>query len=98
MSILHIAEGITALRRFPIDRLPPHIKAKAAVYIRQAAAIHDEHINRIERLLNDYARSPLIEPDTSTESEEQTRERLARLKRVEGLYPGVWRGRKSKGA
>ena len=94
----HIAEGILALRRFPIDRLPPRIKGGAVRYISQAINARDERANAIDQILREYARSPLIEVESGPELEARTQERQARLKNAEALYPGNWRApRKGRG-
>jgi hypothetical protein len=94
----HIEEGISALRRFPIDRLPPDIRNKALKYIRQTANMRDDLVNAIEQILREYAKSPLLEEESEPEFEERTRERRASLREVEALFPGNWRGPKSKKA
>jgi hypothetical protein len=92
----HIAEGISALKRFPIDRLPPQIRVRAVSYIKQAAALRDDLVNAVEHILREYAKSPLLDPESGPESEERMRERQAKLKKAQALYPGVWRAPRSK--
>jgi HNH endonuclease len=92
----HIAQGILALRRFPIDRLPQQIKATAVRYISQTINASDELADAIDRILREYARSPLIEVESGPELEKRKRERQARLKKVEALYPGNWRSSRRK--
>ncbi len=94
----HIAEGILALRRFRIDRLPPQVKALAVRYISQAIDASNEMASDIDLLLGEYARSPLLDVESGPELEARTRERQARLKKTEALYPGNWRTpRKGRG-
>jgi hypothetical protein len=50
--------------------------------------------NKIDALLRDFGRSALIDRDNR--SEEEIAKRLSELKRIQGLYPGVWRGRGKK--
>lgn len=83
------ADGVMALRGFRIDRLPPHVKAKAALAIKRAVALAQEAGEDIDALLRDYARSPLDAKDG--ESAQIAAERRAKLKHLEGLYPGAWR-------
>lgn len=87
----HIAEGILALREFHIDRLPANIKGAAVRYIGQAIVARDELANDIDRLLRQYARSPLLEDESGPELAARTQERQARLKAAEALFPGNWR-------
>src|SRR6266849_326487 len=84
----HIAEGILALRRFSIDRLPPHVKGAAVRYIGQAITMRGEIVDSIDRLLRQYARSPLLDVESGSELEARTQERQARMQKAEALFPG----------
>ena len=88
---VHIAEGVLALKRFPIDRLPPSVKGRAVRYIGQAITVRNDLADDIDRLLRDFARSPLIEAEPDPDLEARTQERQARLKKTEALHPGNWR-------
>jgi hypothetical protein len=92
----HIAEGILALRRFPIDRLPPQIRSRALKFINQAVTVRDDLVNAIELVLRESAKSPFLDVESGPELEERTRERQARLKEAEALYPGNWRAPRAK--
>ncbi len=85
----YVAEGVAALRRFHIDQLPPHFKAKAARNIRKAAEVGEELATKIDDILRQFASSPLVGPDP--EAPAAAAERAARLKKMERLYPGAWR-------
>lgn len=92
----HIAEGISALRRFSIDRLPPLIRGRAVKFINQAIIVRDDLVQHIELLLTEYAKSPLLDAESGPDFEKRTQEREARLKNTETLYPGIWRARREK--
>lgn len=89
-----VAEGIRGLLSFPIDRLPKHIRGKAAFAIQRATHADDALGQKIDALLRDYARSALIDPDPDTQ--ERIKARKERLKHIEGLHPGAWRAPRSK--
>jgi len=88
----YVTEGILALRGFPIDRLPPHIKQQAAESIKKAKNMADMLASNIDSLLMKYAQSPLIDPNDSVE-EARITQRNSELKKIEALYPGNWRTR-----
>jgi hypothetical protein len=90
-----VAEGVHALRRFHIDQLPQEVKGRAARTIGQFSAIADQLAADIDRVLRDYARSPLIDPDP--EAEERSRDRAAKLQGIQALHPGTWRAPKRHG-
>jgi hypothetical protein len=85
----HVAEGIIALRRFPIDQLPSHIRGKASSAIKNSTATADGIADRIDAILKANAKSPLVDEDPNANEE-----RLAKQKRIndfQALHPGVWR-------
>lgn len=86
-----IAEGIAALRTFHIDRLPPHIKTQAANAIMNGAKMAESMAKGIDSVLRQYAQSPLIDAEPDPELEARTEERMATLRKMEGLNPGTWR-------
>jgi HNH endonuclease len=92
-----ISQGVLALKRFPIDRLPPQIRAKALQYIKQAVRVDQDLTKAIEHVLRESAKSPLLDEDSAPELQERMRERQARLDETEALHPGIWRKRKAKG-
>lgn len=85
----YVAEGIGALRQFRIDQLPQQIRARAQRSIKEALSVQDEMVESIDSILREAAKSAL----TDSEPEDQARlaERSARLKHLQGLYPGSWR-------
>jgi hypothetical protein len=91
-----ISQGVSALKRFPIDRLPPHIRARAVKYINEALRVDQDLMKAIEHVLRESAKSPLLDQELGPELEERMRERRARLKETEALHPGIWRTRRRK--
>jgi 5-methylcytosine-specific restriction endonuclease McrA len=90
----HIAKGILGLRRFRIDQLPATVRARAVAAINNLTSGAETMSDRVDRVLKDGARSPLLDPDDEKADRKASRdENLSRLK---GLYPGRWRGREHK--
>jgi len=85
--------GILALRKFPIDRLPPTVRGRVPLVIRQAEATQVRIMDQVDDLLREYARSPLIDDDLDPGADARARKRSEALKNIEAIYPGVWRGR-----
>jgi hypothetical protein len=83
------AQGVRGLLSYPIDRLPPEVRAKALVARRSVATMQTKIVSEIEDILMAYARSSVL--DDEPKSEEEIRERAEALKSIEGLYPGNWR-------
>ena len=75
----YVAAGVTALRSFPIDRLPNHIKSQASQAIRTAIQVQGGMADEIDNLLRDYARSPFL--DSGSEEASIAKDRRARLPR-----------------
>lgn len=87
-----IEAGVLALIKLPIDRLPPDVRGKTYGEIKQALTLVDEMEGEIDSLLRQFARSELIDPDQETGK--RGKERLARLKATEALFPGAWSKRR----
>ena len=85
--------GVLSLRKFPIDRIPPGIRGRAVAAINRMQRVASKFESDIDGLLRDFARSALIDPDTSPDAEKKTKERLAKLNELQGLFPGRWRAR-----
>jgi hypothetical protein len=83
--------GVLALRRFPIDQLPPRIRGQAVRNIRQAVSMASQMADAIDALLRENARSQFIDPDPGSEA--RAKERTAKFRQREALYPGSWRAR-----
>ena len=90
----HVAHGIMALRKISIDRLPVGLKGRASAAMRQMLAAGEDIPEMIDELLRQHSKSPLIDPDPETA--ERNQRRNENLKQNEALYPGNWRGRKTK--
>ena len=86
-----VTRGVSALRRVQLDQLPPQIRGRTYVAIKRMERVAEGFENEVDLLLRNFGRSALIDPDTR--SEEEIAERLSELKRIQGLFPGVWRGR-----
>ena len=91
-----VTAGILALSKFPIDRLPNHIKGPAVRAIKQLGEARASTVEAIETLLRDHAKSPYL--DENEEAASSGAERSKKLKEAEALYPGLdWRApRKTK--
>jgi hypothetical protein len=90
----HVAEGIIALRSFHIDQLPPEIKGRALKAINDVTATADGITERIDAILRENAKSPLIDQDPNAERERL--EKQEKLKNLETLHPGSWRKTKPR--
>ena len=86
-----VAEGISALLNFRIDRLPPNARARALKAREQLVASVDSLKDDIDELLRERAKSGLLDPDP--EAEKRFRERTAKLKGYEAIFAGNWRAR-----
>jgi 5-methylcytosine-specific restriction endonuclease McrA len=91
---LYVAEGITALRNLSVDQLPVQIKAQAARAIRSALQTADALTEKIDDLLRSAAASHVVGTNDDGDATAREKERMDRLKQLEGMYPGKWRGRK----
>lgn len=90
-----VAEGIAGLRRFPIDRLPPHIKGRVVSALNSINAVADRIAKEIDEILKSNARSDMIDDDP--EAEARALQRAATMKGQMALFPGDWRApRRSK--
>lgn len=88
-----ITEGILALRNFPLDQLPPHVKGAAARAIRQMTSFAEGFAEGIDQILREQARSPLLDKDPK--ALKASLERAANLKDIEGIFPGgSWRAKR----
>ena len=91
-----LMHGVAGLKNFPIDRLPPQIKAKAARAIDRAVTMVDIVGEQLDEILREYAHSELIDPEEGDDADKRHRERKKALKDLKVLYPGVWLGRNLK--
>jgi hypothetical protein len=84
----YVAEGVRGLRKVPLDRLPPQVKGRALKAQQQAASLATKLADAIDYVLARDAQSPLMEDNAGNEDSE---ERLARLRALERGYRGSWR-------
>ncbi len=87
-------KGISALRKFHIDRLPRQVRSKAIKAINNLETMDKDITNEIDQLLRKYAHSPLV--DDENDSEERQSERTGNLENLKALYPGKWRAPRNK--
>jgi hypothetical protein len=86
-----VREGVYALKGSQIDRLLPDVRGRVFTAIMRAARLGDQLADEIDGLLREAAKSKLIDPDP--QSEERAASRKERMKRLQGLFEGSWRGR-----
>lgn len=91
-----VAEGVRALKKFRIDQLPPNIRGAALRATAQAEEVAEKLGGEIDKLLRDYAKSELIDPEPKSEAEQHKQERNAALTSMHALYPGTWRAERQK--
>ena len=91
----YVSEGISALRSLKIDQLHPQMRSRAARWIKEATEINQQIIKEIDDVLRAAARSSLID-DGDGKDDAHAAERQMAIKKIEGLYPGQWRGRGQK--
>ena len=87
-----VSQGVLALKQFHIDQLPPTIKLQAARTIGRAITAADEAADEIDTILQNYARSPLVD----SELDDTSKDRAANLADWKMLYPGSWRAPRGK--
>lgn len=91
----YVNEGIAALLSFPIDRLPPEERPKALATINKALELAHIVFDSLDEALLYHAQSRALGDDDELTAEEIERKK-ARLRELEGIHPGAWRGRKRK--
>lgn len=92
----YVGEGIVGLAGFALDKLEPTVRARARAAINEAMKAVEEVFEDFDELLIEFAKSDLLIDEKTEEDKQRNKERLARLREQEGIYPGVWRGRKGK--
>jgi hypothetical protein len=90
----HVAAGIEGLRHFKIDQLPQEIKGRARSAISKAAVQATQLCDDIDATLKAYASSPLL--DVPEDDGDRLSQRERKLRALEVMYPGKWRGRAIK--
>jgi hypothetical protein len=90
----YISEGIAALLSFPIDRLGPEVRAQAKAAMRDLIQTTQQVFDDFDELLLQMAKSPILSDGVTEEERRQNKERLAKLRQMDGILPTAWRGRK----
>jgi hypothetical protein len=90
-----IAHGIAGLKTFPIDRLPPKMKARAVAAISATIGMVEKTEDNIEEILIALAKSELLDLEDA-DAASRAINRKAKLKNLRAIYPGKWSGRNSK--
>ena len=80
---------MTMLHRFHIDQLPPLVRGRAQRAVKNAIEAGHKISERLDKLISEDARSPLLDEAELTQEGQQRKEALKRLQRD---YPGNWRG------
>lgn len=91
-----VAEGVYALREIAIDKISINVRAKALQAIQNATKLAGKFADEIDALLQNYAKSELIDEDANVK--ERGKERITSLKSMASLYPGSWRAPRKKKA
>jgi hypothetical protein len=89
-------EGIMALANFAIDQLAPEIRLRALSSIKKILKTAEEVFDSFDELLIEFAKSSILADEMTGDEKQKNKERLAKLREIEGLLPGNWRGRKNK--
>jgi hypothetical protein len=92
----YMLEGIAGLRDFPLDRLPQQIRGRAYAARKAVCRDADTLAAKIDAILREEARSPLLEKAAAPDHDDSDRARRDRLKAHEADYRGSWRGRTRK--
>jgi hypothetical protein len=80
-----IAEGVFALRSFPIDQLPVYIRTRAIKTIDEITDLAASMQEETDDVLLSFAKSDLIDPDETAADRTQKREEY--MKGLNALYP-----------
>lgn len=91
----YVHEGIAALLSFPIDRLQPEDRAQALIAINKALELAHIVFDNLDDALLYHAQSRALGDDDELTAEEIERKKN-RLRELDGIHPGAWRGRKSR--
>ena len=89
----YVTEGIAALRRFPLDRLPQQLKGRVHTAIQGITKDAVATAKKVDEILRGEAKSPLIDKDPDDDHDVREKERKERLKALESFFGGNWRGR-----
>ncbi|MGY4460818.1 hypothetical protein ACVWYI_004778 [Bradyrhizobium sp. LB13.1] len=80
-----IAQGVMALRAYPIDQLPPYLRTRALKTVNSMTSVATSMQEQIDDVLYGFAKSELIDPDEASEERKAAREEY--IRGLEALYP-----------
>ncbi|MET4199078.1 hypothetical protein ABIA95_003078 [Bradyrhizobium sp. LA8.1] len=80
-----IAEGVLALRAFPIDHLPPWVRVRALKTIESMTDAAASMQEQVDDVLLSFAKSEMIDPDETSDDRRTARE--VYVKGLEALFP-----------
>jgi 5-methylcytosine-specific restriction endonuclease McrA len=80
-----VAEGILALRSYPIDQLPAYIRTRALRAIDEMTDFAASMQEDTDAVLMSFAKSDVIDPDET--SDDRTKKREEYMKGLNALYP-----------
>ena len=89
-----VAEGLLAMKRLRLDRMPREVRGRVFNAIKQANGVVSDVVGAIDMALRENMKSPLIDDDP--DAEKRARERSASLKGISVLVPGNLRSGGSK--
>jgi 5-methylcytosine-specific restriction endonuclease McrA len=92
---VYVSEGMRALASFAIDRLKPEVRAKALSAIKKGLEIAGKVYDDMDEALLEMSKSQMLLDEKTEEDRRANRERIAKLRQMDGLYPAAWRGRKT---
>jgi hypothetical protein len=92
----YVGEGIMALSSFPLDALDPRIRTAALAAINKAMETAEKVYDDLDAALEAFSKSDILVIGDTEEEKKRNQERRARIRELEGIYPGSWRGRKSR--
>jgi hypothetical protein len=91
-----VLEGIAALRRMELYKLPQNIQREAIWKVRQIAGLSQRIEGEIDEVLSRFAASPLVGLEDDEEEADRREARKAYLDGLKAMYPGQWNSPKRK--
>ena len=91
----YVGEGVRALASFAVDRISPEIRAKALAAINKTLEAIGKAYSDMDEALLEMSKSQLLVDEKTEEDRRANRERLAKLREMDGLYPQAWQRRKT---
>jgi hypothetical protein len=81
-----VAEGVMALRAFPIDTLPSYVRTKVISHVNKTTDMAMTMDSQVDEILLGFAKSEMIDPDET--SAERASARKAYTEGLNAMYPG----------